>query len=66
MVELYCKVTIGYHPSSTSKVKSTWPGVSTRLIVAAAHSSVTAADWIEIPRSRSASRKSVVVLPAST
>ena len=51
---------------STSAVKSTWPGVSMMLRVASFQGTVTAADCMVIPRSRSSGRKSVVVLPSST
>ena len=39
----------------TSMVKSTWPGVSIRLIWCPFHSVETAALWIVIPRLRSCS-----------
>jgi hypothetical protein len=40
--------------------------VSTKLNRQSFHRIGTLADWIVIPRSRSAGRKSVVVLPVST
>ena len=51
---------------STSMPKSACPGVSMRLNVQSFHLTGMLADWIVIPRSRSAGRKSVVVLPVST
>ena len=51
---------------STSIPKSACPGVSMRLNVQSFHLTGILADWIVIPRSRSAGRKSVVVLPVST
>lgn len=51
---------------STSIPKSACPGVSMRLNVQSFHLTGMLADWIVIPRSRSAGRKSVVVLPVST
>ena len=51
---------------STSIPKSACPGVSMRLNVHSFHLTGMLADWIVMPRSRSAGRKSVVVLPVST
>lgn len=45
---------------STSIVKSTWPGVSIRLILWSFQSKWVAADWIVIPFYRSSSMKSIV------
>ena len=47
-------------------VKSTWPGVSMMLIEWPFHSQEMAADWMVMPRSRSWTMKSVVVLPSCT
>ena len=51
---------------STSIVKSTWPGVSIMLIEWPFHSQEIAADCMVMPRSRSCTMKSVVVLPSCT
>lgn len=51
---------------STSIPKSAWPGVSMRLYDHPFQATGMLADWIVIPRSRSAGRKSVVVEPVST
>lgn len=51
---------------STSMPKSTCPGVSIKLKVQSFHFTGILADWIVMPRSRSADKKSVVVLPVST
>lgn len=51
---------------STSIPKSACPGVSIRLNVQSFHRTGMLADWMVIPRSRSAGKKSVVVLPVST
>ena len=51
---------------STSIPKSACPGVSIKLKVHCFHFTGILADWIVIPLSRSAGRKSVVVLPVST
>lgn len=51
---------------STSIPKSACPGVSMRLNVQSCHLTGMLADCIVIPLSRSAGRKSVVVLPVST
>ena len=51
---------------STSIVKSTWPGVSMRLISVSRHLQVIAALVMVMPRSRSCSIQSVTVLPSST
>src|SRR5688572_30357209 len=51
---------------STSTVKSTWPGVSMRLIRWSRHSTVVAAAVIVMPRSRSCSIQSRVALPSWT
>ena len=51
---------------STSIPKSACPGVSIKLNVQSFHLTGMLADCIVIPRSRSAGRKSVVVLPVST
>lgn len=51
---------------STSIPKSACPGVSMRLRFHCFHLAGILADWMVIPRSRSAGKKSVVVLPAST
>ena len=51
---------------STSIPKSACPGVSIRLNVQSFHFTGILADWMVIPRSLSAGKKSVVVLPVST
>ena len=51
---------------STSIPKSACPGVSTKLNDQSRHDTGTLADWIVIPRSRSAGKKSVVVEQVST
>jgi hypothetical protein len=51
---------------STSTVKSTWPGVSIRLIVWSRHVAVVAADVIVMPRSCSCSIQSIVAAPSWT
>ncbi len=51
---------------STSMPKSACPGVSIKLNVQSLHETGILADWMVMPRSRSAGRKSVVVLPVST
>ena len=51
---------------STSAMKSGWPGVSTRLTARSPRTNEATADRIVMPRSRSRSRESVWVVPAST
>lgn len=51
---------------STSSEKSTWPGVSIRLIRCPSQSQLTAAAKIVMPRSRSCGSKSVTVVPSWT
>ncbi len=51
---------------STSAVKSTWPGVSIRLMRWSCQLQVVAAAVMVMPRSRSCSIQSIVVLPSST
>ena len=51
-------------------VKSTWPGVSIRLILYSTplkfHGQVVAADWMVMPRSCSSCRLSMVAVPSCT
>ena len=51
---------------STSTVKSTWPGVSIRLIVWSRQGMLVAAALIVIPRRRSSSIQSMTALPSWT
>jgi hypothetical protein len=51
---------------STSTVKSTWPGVSIKLIVWPFHSHFVAADVIVMPRSCSCSIQSMTAAPSCT
>ena len=51
---------------STSRVKSTWPGVSMMLMRWSFHAQVVAAEVMVIPRSCSCSIQSIVAAPSCT
>ena len=51
---------------STSTVKSTWPGVSIRLIECPRQGSVVTAEVIVMPRLRSSSIQSMTAVPSWT